>query len=70
MKVEDKNNLNQKKINDKSNLTGSYLKSSTSEGNSRRDDKIDKKDLYDNDISENINEERPETKIIQQTYQN
>ena len=62
MKVEDKNNLNQTKINDKSNLTGSYLKSSTSE-NSRRDykDIIDKKEVIDN-MSENINEELPETK--------
>ena len=62
IKVEDKNNLNQTKINDKSNLTGSYLKSSTSE-NSRRDykDIIDKKEVIDN-MSENINEELPETK--------
>ena len=62
MKVEDKNNLNQTKINDKSNLTGSYLKSSTSE-NSRRDykDIIYKKEVIDN-MSENINEELPETK--------
>ena len=62
MKVEDKNNLNQTKINDKSNLTGSYLKSSTSE-NSKRDykDIIDKKEVIDN-MSENINEELPETK--------
>ena len=62
MKVEDKNNLNQTKINDKSKLTGSYLKSSTSE-NSRRDykDIIDKKEVIDN-MSENINEELPETK--------
>ena len=62
MKVEDKNNLNQTKINDKSNLTGSYLKLSTSE-NSRRDykDIIDKKEVIDN-MSENINEELPETK--------
>ena len=62
IKVEDKNNLNQTKINDKSNLNGSYLKSSTSE-NSRRDykDIIDKKEVIDN-MSENINEELPETK--------
>jgi serine/threonine-protein kinase 24/25/MST4 len=59
MKIEENNKIN---IKDKTDLSISYLKSSTSEGNSRRDDKIDKKDLYDNDISENINEERPETK--------
>ena len=61
MKNTDKNNnVNKAKINDKLNLTGSYIKSSTS-SNSRRD-YIDKKDVYDNYINENINEEIPETK--------
>jgi hypothetical protein len=56
------NNIFKRKLfNDKTDLSVSYLKSSTSEGNSRRD-LIDKKDLYDNNISENINEENPATK--------
>ena len=59
--VEKNNNIKPKLFNDKTDLSVSYLKSSTSEGNSRRD-LIDKKDLYDNNISENINEENPATK--------
>ena len=61
MKTNDKNNnVNNANINDKLNLTGSYIKSSTS-SNSRRD-YIDKKDLNDNFINENMSEEIPETK--------
>jgi len=60
MKNDSQNNANKAKINDKLNLTGSYLKSSTA-SNSRRD-YIDKKDLYDNNMTENINEEMVETK--------
>ena len=60
MKNDSQNNTNKAKINDKLNLTGSFLKSSTA-SNSRRD-YIDKKDLYDNYMTENINEEMIETK--------
>jgi hypothetical protein len=58
MKTNDKNNNTN--INDKLNLTGSYIKSSTS-SNSRRD-YVDKKDINDNFINENMSEEIPETK--------
>ena len=63
MKIVENNNIKPKLFNDKTDLSVSYLKSSTSE-NSRRDyfDKMDKKDLYDNDLSENINEESLQTK--------
>jgi len=61
MKTNDKNNnVNNTNINDKLNLTGSYIKSSTS-SNSRRD-YVDKKDINDNFINENMSEEIPETK--------
>jgi len=61
MKKEEKNKNIPKFFNDKSELSGSCLKSSTFE-NSRREYIIDKKDILENSFTENINEELPETK--------
>ena len=60
IKNDNTNNKNTPKNNDKLNLTCSYIKSSTSSNS--RGDCIDKKDLNDNYIIENINEEMSETK--------
>ena len=61
MKKEEKNKDIPKLFNDKSELSGSCFKLSTFE-NSRREYNIDKKDIFDNSMTENINEEIPETK--------
>jgi len=61
MKNEEKNKNIPNLLKDKSEFGGSCLKSSTSE-NSKRDYNLEKKDLYENSFTENINEELPETK--------
>ena len=61
MKNEKKNKNIPNLLKDKSEFGGSCLKSSTSE-NSKRDYNLEKKDLYENSLTENINEELPETK--------
>ena len=61
MKNEEKNKNIPNLLKDKSEFGGSCLKSSTSE-NSKRDYNLEKKDLYENSLTENINEELPETK--------
>lgn len=62
MKIEEKNKNIPTLINDKSELSGSCFKSSTSE-NSKREYIIEKKEiLNENSLIENINEELPETK--------
>ena len=67
IKNEEKNNIsiNLTKINDKLDISGSYLKSSTS-SNSKRENKdyLDKKEVNEKDLSDNLNEEMSETKRI------
>ena len=67
IKNEEKNNINinPTKINDKLDISGSYLKSSTS-SNSKRENKdyLDKKEVNEKDLSDNLNEEMSETKRI------
>ena len=60
VKNDEKNNINQPKISNKSDLLGSYYFKSSTSSNSKRD-YIEKKDKYDEHMTQNINEENPET---------
>ena len=60
IKKDEKNNINQKKISDKSEISGSYFFKSSTSSNSRRD-YVEKKDKSDEQMTQNINEENPKT---------
>ena len=60
VKNDEKININHPKINNKTDLLGSYYFKSSTSSNSKRD-YIEKKDKYDEHMTQNINEENPET---------